>query len=279
MIKLGCCIPGGSLMPEGEAAVPQSNAELLVSRCRHVLNCGFDFTECSGALLTSLTPEELAWVASENQKESLGMLASNSLYPPQFCISNPGDGWDALMEYTHKLIDALALMGIRYAVFGSGNARSIPDGMDQETGLANLRRFMTAFAEYAGPKGVTMVIEPLRTSECNVFCTVPVCDEEVRRLNNPAIQLLADSFHMAHEKTEPEAVEACAGRLMHCHISEAPDRTYPGLFTTGDPAYNQRFAKALLRMGYEGGVSAECAFPDFEANVPEIYAYMSKIFR
>ena len=76
----------------------------------------------------------------------------------------------------------------------------------------------------------------------------------------------------------PEAVEACGTRLLHCHMAEAPDRTCPGQSTTGDITFNQRLAASLIRMGYSGGVSAECSYTDFKKNVPEILAYMRTLF-
>ncbi len=278
MIKIGCCIPGGSFMPEGVAEIPQSPAEQLIAKCHYVMDCGYDYTECGGMMLAGLSEEELCKVEAENQKKSLGLYAVNSLFPGSYKLANPGDRRNEIETYVKHLVDVLSRLGIRYAVFGSGAARSIPEDMDKEEGLANLRNFMHFFADYAEPRGVTLVIEPLRTRESNVYCTVPVCDEEVRRLDRAGVKLLADAFHMAEEKTEPEAVEVCGDRLLHCHMAEAPDRTCPGQPTTGDLAFNQRFAASLRKSGYTGGVSAECGFTDFTKNVPEILAYMKTLF-
>lgn len=265
-------------MPEGVAEIPTSAAEQLAAKCRYVMDCGFDYTECGGMMLAGLTDAELDWLEAEDKKQSLGLYAVNSLFAPNHKLADPGENLDAITAYVKRLIDVLSRFGIRYAVFGSGAARSIPEGMDMETGLANLRRFMNYFADYGEQKGVTLVIEPLRARETNVYRTVPVSDAEVRLLNRPGIRLLADAFHMAEENTEPEAVENCGGRLLHCHMAEAPDRTCPGQPTTGDITFNQRFAASLIRAGYTGGVSAECSFRDFGKNVPEILAYMRKLF-
>lgn len=278
MVKLGCCIPGGSFMPEGVAEVPQSPAEQLAAKCRYVMDCGFDYTECGGMMLAGLTEAELDWLLAENAKKPLGLYAVNSLFPGTYKLADPGDTTTDIQTYVKHLIDVLSQLGIRYAVFGSGAARSIPDTMEREEGIENLRRFMQFFADYAEPRGVTLVIEPLRARETNVFRTVPKSDLEVQRLDRAGVQLLADAFHMAEEGTEPEVIEVCGNRLQHCHMAEAPDRTCPGQPTTGDIRFNQRFAAALNRMGYTGGVSAECSFTDFQKNVPEILAYMQELF-
>ncbi len=278
MIKLGCCIPGGSFMPEGIAEVPQSAAEQLAVKCRYVLECGFDYTECGGMMLAGMSDAELDYLEAEDKKSPLGLRAVNSIFSPKFKLADPGDNWEEIAAYIRRLVDVLARFGIRYAVFGSGAARSIPEGVDRETGLANLRRMMNYFADYGEPRGVTLVIEPLRARETNVYQTVPVSDEEVKLINRPGVRLLADAFHMAEEGTPPEAVGNCEDRLLHCHMAEAPDRTCPGQPTTGDITFNQRFAAALIKSGYTGGVSAECSYTDFGKNVPEILNYMKTLF-
>ena len=64
MIKLSCCIPGGSLMPEGIGGVPESPARQIVSNCRYLLDLGYDCTECAGGMLADLTPEEVSYLFS-----------------------------------------------------------------------------------------------------------------------------------------------------------------------------------------------------------------------
>ena len=77
MIKLSCCIPGGSLMPEGVAGVPDSPARQIVDKCRYLLSLGYDCTECAGGMLADLTDEEAAWLVAENDRESLRLVAVN----------------------------------------------------------------------------------------------------------------------------------------------------------------------------------------------------------
>ena len=54
MIKISCCIPGGSLMPEGVAGVPEGPVGQIVSKCRYLLSVGYDCTECAGGMLAGL---------------------------------------------------------------------------------------------------------------------------------------------------------------------------------------------------------------------------------
>ena len=278
MVQFGCCLPGGSFMPEGVAAVPQSPADSLVAKCRYILETGFDFTEVAGGMLVGLDDAGWRMVLSENEKSSLGLYAANSLFPKELKMGDPTADRDAQKAYIQKLVDRFVPLGIRYAVFGSGVARSIPDGVSRADGIAALRRFMGDFADCAYSRGVTLVIEPLRKKETNVYVTVPETAAEVRTLANPGIQLLCDAFHMAEEGTPADAVLAAGELIRHCHMAEAPDRTCPGKYTTGDPQYNRDFARCLNQIGYTGGVSAECGFDDFRTDVPQILAYLREIF-
>ena len=42
MIRIGCCIPGGSLMPEGVQSVPETPVRQIVAKCRYLLGIGYD---------------------------------------------------------------------------------------------------------------------------------------------------------------------------------------------------------------------------------------------
>lgn len=278
MVKIGCCLPGKPFTPPNAEITPESPVEQIVAKCRYLISCGFDFTEYTAGGLASLSEEEFDQLVAENQKESLRIRAVNSLFPSTFTLSNPDEQWDDIITYIHKVIDRLARLGIQYAVFGSGGARRVPDSMNRQDALQNLRRVMNAFADYAEPKGVTMVIEPLRQKESNVYNAVLECNEEVRLLNRPGVRLLADSFHMLCENSPAEDVEVCVDTLRHCHIAEGYDRLLPGFFNSGDPNYNKRFADALNRINYTGGVSIECIQQDYILEINKALAYLRSIF-
>lgn len=278
MIKLGCCLPGGAFIPTQENEAPATVVQEFIAKCRFIQDCGFDYVECGATVIAQFTEEEWQAVLAEHTKKPLGIRAVSSLFPSTYHLYDPGEQWDEIISYLHGLIDRLVILGVQYVVFGSGKARSIPEGMDAKTCFENVRKVMCAFADYAEPKGITMVLEPLRSKESNIYNLVPVCAEEVRLVNRTGVKLLADSYHMAYEETPPEVVEGCAELLFHCHIAEAPDRTPPGIFTTGDPDYNRRFADALKKSGYSGGVSIECGYKDCKSEIPIALAYMRSIF-
>lgn len=278
MIKLGCCLPGGNFLPDTPCDTPGYEALQIIAKCRYILDCGFDFNEFNATALCQFSDEDFQLLVEENKKQPLKLQALNGMFSAAFHLADPNDQWDEIVSYIHKLIDRMAMLNIPYVVFGSGRARAIPDTMQKQDAIDNIHRMMHAFADYAEPKGITMVLEPLRKQESNVYNLVSDSGKDVYAVNRKAIRLLADSYHMVYEDTPAEIVEDFPDILRHCHIAEGPDRTPPGIFTTGDPDYNKRFANSLKKIGYTEGVSIECGFSDFKAEAPKALSYMRSIF-
>ena len=277
MIQLSCCIPGGSLMPEGVAGVPESPVSQIVSKCRYLLSLGYDCTECAGGMLAGLSDDEIRALAEENARDSLRLRAVNSLFPGDWKLADPDADRTPFFVRADKIFSIMEQLGASYAVFGSGGARSlIPE---KENSRAALTGFVKELARRAKEHRVTLVIEPLRRAETNVFVTVPEAGEAIRAMNDPDVCLLYDSFHMAEEGTDLGAVRDFADLLRHCHIAEAPKRSVPGSEDSGDLTYNRRFARELIRAGYEGAVSIECGFKDFKEDAVRGLAYMKEIFK
>ncbi|MGN1346355.1 MAG: sugar phosphate isomerase/epimerase family protein [Eubacteriales bacterium] len=280
MIQFGCAIPGGSFMPEGVAEIPDSPDVQIREKCRAVLAAGFDFTECGGGMLTALTPAQRYNFLNENARNSLKIRAVNSLFPPSFRLADPNGEQERYVEYASALFDTMHELGASCAVLGSGAARTIhSDQYDYEKGLSVLTNFITAIGAEAEKRGILLVIEPLRKAETNIFITVPESGDFVRKLNQPGVKLLYDAFHMAEEGTDVSCVCQYADLLRHCHIAEAPNRSYPGALDGKDLTYNRRFAKELLKSGYDGGVSVECGFSDFAREIKLAHRYLTEIFQ
>lgn len=278
MIRFACCIPGGSLMPEGVASVPESPAVQIIEKCRYLLKIGYDNTECGGGMLVSLTDEEVACLVEENKKSSLKLTAVNSLFPWEWKLADPKQDKTEFVARAVKIFDIMQALGIPYAVFGSGGARSLLEDCIEES-RASLIGFMKTIAAEAGKRGITLLIEPLRKKETNVFVTVPESGEAIRKIADPNILLLYDAFHMAEEGTSLDCVKEYASMLRHCHIAESPLRTYPGSSDSGDLQYNRTFAKELIESGYDGAVSVECGFKDFKKEAAEALRYLKEIFK
>lgn len=230
-------------------------------------------------MLLGLDEAGIAFLNAENKKSPLKLRAVNSMFPWQFRLLDPGDSKEAIEAHYTRLFAVMERFGICYAVFGSGAARNIPNGMSREEGMRRMDEFLGVMAEKAESYGVTVVIEPLRRAETNVLIDIAESGETAERVNQSGLKLLCDAFHMAEEKTDIDVMDAYAHIILHCHMAESPNRSYPGKSDSADLSYNRRFAEKLISLGYTGGVSAECGFSDFRKEIVQTYAYMKEIFK
>ncbi len=263
-------------MPEGVAEVPPSPDVQIREKCRAVLAAGYDFTECGGGMLAGLKAEQKYNLLNENAKDSLKILAVNSLFPSSFRLAVPSEDSEKYVEYAVRLFDIMRDLGAKYAVFGSGAARMIQ--AEYSTSFDILTKFISQIGTEAKSRGITLVIEPLRKCETNIFIDVPETGEFVKKLNHPGVKLLYDAFHMAEEGTDVSCVCKYADMVKHCHIAESPRRSYPGSPDSNDLTYNRSFARELIKSGYSGGVSVECGFTEFLRDIQTAHTYLKEIF-
>lgn len=268
-------------MPEGIAEIPDSPDIQIREKCRAVLNAGFDFTECGGGMLMGLDDDQRQALYKANEKDSLKLLAVNSLFPGSFRLSDPTADNSEYIEYAARLFGIMHELGAKYAVLGSGAARNLITGASygSDDSFQALEGFIVKLGDTAVRNSITVVIEPLRKCETNVFNTVPESGDYVRRLNHEGVRLLCDVFHMAEEKSDPLCFRDYAELVKHCHIAESPNRSRPGADDSADLSYNRKFAVELMRSGYSGGVSVECGFKDFASDLSLSISYLREIFR
>ena len=102
-------------------------------------------------------------------------------------------------------------------------------------------------------------------------------EELAERSGSQAVGALVDFFHF-YMNGESDDVLLCAkGRLYHAHIARpAPDRRVP---TADDMPTLRKWAQMLSDIGYDGGLSLECAYSeDYEGDLRAAAAVLS-VFR
>jgi len=81
--------------------------------------------------------------------------------------------------------------------------------------------------------------------------------EIVDEVGHPAVQMVADIYHMLRENEFADAIRLAGKRVCHCHIAEREKRTPPGQI--GDD-FRSYFA-ALKSIAYKGLITIECTWP------------------
>ena len=274
MVRWGCCLPGGSFMPQGEEQIPASTESVLLEGTQIIAEAGYSYSEICAGLLCELSEEEVARLAQAHGAGKLPLEVCNSFIPGDLPILEPGKQ-EALRRYTETVIARASRLGIDTIVFGSGKARRIPEGMSREEGIAGIHNFLRMCNAFGEQYDVTIAIEPLNRRECNVLNTVAEGAEMVHALQLSKVRLLADAFHMYCEAEDFSVLQREREILVHIHVAEPPDRVYPG---RDGGEYLMGFAQALQSSGYCGRVSVECGFTDFNSEIMSARAFLEEAF-
>ena len=256
-MKISCCIPGGSFMPQGEKEVPMSSYDRLTEGCRTVRELGYDTAEATVGLIMALSEDELAALQAAHKAGEFSLDACNSFIPGHLPIVTDEAGTKALYDFVDTAVARMSSLGVRYVVFGSGAVRRIPDGVDRAAAEAMIDAFIRHVDEACAAHNMTCVIEPLNRDETNWCCTVADGASVVRRLNLEHVRLLADGYHMSKEGEPYAVLTQNRDILLHCHIASS-DRKIPG-----GTDYEGGFLDTLKSIGYDGIVTVECGFGDF----------------
>ncbi len=159
-------------------------------------------------------------------------------------------GW----EHVRSLVDLCADLGPGGVMaFGSPNQRACTGGIAPAEAVRNFVDGMAWVAPHACERGVTLMVEALPLSQCDVVRTLDEAAAIVREIGNPAVQTMFD-VHNTLDETEPHAalIERHFEMIRHVHVNEL-DGSHCG---AGDYDFKPMFG-ALARRGYGGWVSLE----------------------
>ena len=245
-----------------------ASAQIQIGVCTSIQNAqkakdaGAQFIEESVGrfLVPGKSDAEFAANLAAAKASPLPIRSCNGFLPGSIKVTGPEADHDAALKWAETAFRRAQQAGISFIVFGSGGARQVPEGFSHAEATKQFVSLLKKMGPIAGKYNVTVVLEPLRSGECNFLNTVGEGVKIVKKVNHPNIQCLADIYHMMQENEGPEAIIKGAKHLKHCHVAENTNRAAPG--TNGEdltPYYN-----ALNKIGYQGGLSIECKWDDFD---------------
>ena len=245
-----------------------------VERAAQAKAQGWDYLEGNAqGLFAGLTPD-LQYHGLETIRASiLPIAAVNCLVPAALKIVGPTVDRVGLSNYLHNTLRRAGEAGTKVLVFGSGDARRVPDGFDRPTAQAQLTEFAADAATIAAKYGVTVVLEPLNQKECNIVTSVAEAMEYVNAVNHPAFRCLVDSYHLWMENEPGAHVLAAAKSIRHVHVADLEGRVAPGL--SGKSDYRPLFS-ALQSAGYDGMISVEAIGFDLTTQGADALAFLRK---
>ena len=227
-----------------------------LDRAAIVRSAGWDYVEAGvPELLQGTAVDDADWTGERLARESpLPIRSAYLLVPAAMKIVGPDADLSALAAYLERVVRRAAKLDIRILGFGSGGARSVPDGFDRDRAMTQLLDFARVAARLAEQAGVVIAIEPLNRPECNFVNTIAEVTEIVRQVNSPAFGGLLDTYHLWREDEPVKNVAAAAPLIAHVHVADLENRTPPGESRTSD--YRPVF-RLLKSAGYDGLMSVE----------------------
>lgn len=222
---------------------------------------GAKYIECAVTGLMSLSDGQLTAFRDELAAIHIRCQALCVLFPGrEIPLTGEDADLDAADTYVRRVFERLCpLLEPLVVVFGSGGARSVPDGYNRDKAFAQLIEAGGVIARAAEPYGLTIALEPLNRRESNLVNTLAEALEVVQRVDHPNFRLLADLYHMLTEEEPPESLYACEGMLAHTHIAVRESRICP---RPQDAKVFKPYFKALQEIRYGARMSVEADLGD-----------------
>ena len=265
----------GSLRPDPEEEILQFGVCGDAGMAAVAARASYDFAEGSvGSLLMPRESDAAFCVGLEAVRAAeLRYPVANCFVPGDLKITGADASDSALRAYVTTTMRRAERANLQVIVFGSGQARRVPEGFDARAAHDQLVAFCRMVAPIAHDHGVTVVIEPLNRAECNVLTAVSECAALVNEVAHPAIRLLVDAYHLMREGDSYASIVTHGKLLSHVHIATAQNRLAPG----AEPCDFSQFFAALRKARYTGRISIEGNIPDPETALPDALILMRKL--
>ena len=228
--------------------------------CVEVARCGYEGIEIAPFTLdedpSRISEQRAGQIARTAGEHGLQVTAFHWLLakPAGLHLTTPDDAVRArTSEFLKHLVRLCAAMDGKYLVFGSPRQRDLLPGVIYEDAFDRAADIFSAVADFAGPLGVSLALEPLGPDETTFMVTTEQTVRLVEAVNHPACRLHLDVKAMATEDAGIVAtIENNADHMDYFHANDANLRG-PGF---GDVDFVPIFA-ALKNIGYDGWVSVE----------------------
>ena len=183
---------------------------------------GYDYLE--PAVTGMLQPER---PEAEVLPPLTALFAASRLNPESYNVLLPGDlkvvGPELDVPRQDRYLDTAfrraKRLGGEIVVFGSGGARRIPEGWPPAEARVQMVEFLSRCGEAAQRHGIVVAIEPLNVTECNFINSVAEAVALAEEAARPAIRVLSDLYHVAHDEQSYEETRAAAPWLSHVHVA------------------------------------------------------------
>ena len=236
---------------------------------------GFDYAELATTEIAGLSDADFEQAAARLRQSGMATPAANLFLPPTLKVTGPAIDQDQQMAYVRRAFARLSRLGTQIVVFGSGPARTVPEGFPKDRAFQQLVDFGRRIAPEARARGITVTIEPQRHEETNIINSAGEGLDLVNAIGDPNFQLMIDFYHLALEKEDPAIVIRAGAHIRHLHTANPDGRVFP--LKWEEYNYGPFFA-ALRQIGYDQRISVEASTKNLSADAPIAVALLRRAF-
>ncbi|HZP61741.1 MAG TPA: sugar phosphate isomerase/epimerase family protein [Opitutaceae bacterium] len=239
-------------------------------------SAGFEYVELAMQDVLFLSDPDFQKLAARLQELQLAALSGYNPIPKDANLLLVGPQTDRVREDKHiqLLLARASALKLRYIILNSGGAWRVPDNFPREQAFAQLANFCGRLADAADHAGLTVLIEPLRSSDTNLITTIAEALKLVETVNRPNFQMMVDYSFLRIQKDNLDDLLKVGPHLRDIHISNPPARTYPMDASESDYA---SFFRILKQIDYHGGLSVHAGTKSFATEAPRAIAFLRKM--
>lgn len=221
---------------------------------------GFDYIETNLTNITAMSDREFEGFLKTLEQNDIPCEASNCFIPSDYKLVGESVDYISISAYVAKALARAERLGIKTAVFGSGGARRVPDGVTREEAHKKIIYFLKEIvAPEAFKYGIRIAIEPLNSQVCNCLNSVLEGAAVARATGCDNVETLADLYHIYIDNDPLDKIARLKDEVIHAHIANPVARCYPA---PGDGFDYAPFFNALKAVGCER-CSVEADSKDF----------------
>lgn len=241
-----------------------------IERAPIIKSLGFDYIEENLSRVAGLTEEEFEETVKAYSDSGLPVYSFNCFFGEISMYAE--NSLAEIKEYASRALFRAHRLGGKICVIGSGKARAIPDGVRCEFAERRFADIVSLCADIAAEYGIKIAIEPLNSRETNFVNTVSDAARIAKSSGRENAGSLVDFFHFFMENESENGVINNADSLIHAHIARPnEDRLSP---KAEDAEAVAGWAELLKSIGYDGAISLECRYKNFEDDIKEARKYM-----
>lgn len=225
--------------------------EPLAVSCERLKRCGYNGIEFAAEPYRMDAGE----CRSLLEKYGLDCRSLCGIFDESRDLTADGEAGERAIQYIRDSVDFAAGVGAKIMiVVPSPVGRCVkPEGLSMERLTENAVGNVRKAADYALEKGVTLAVEAINRYETYFVNTIAKGLDFVKRVNHPAVGMMADLFHMNIEEAGlVDSLYRMRDELVHVHIADNT-REAAGM---GHIDFKE-VLRALQRIGYEGSLTME----------------------